>query len=96
MHDEPAIIRALRIVKSLHGGTSATQFARRMWPSDERWKLRVGDRRRAGLRLAGGGLLGKLQRAGLIDRVYCDNGGLVVGLTKAGHEKLRDLKGIST
>ncbi len=89
MKKSPSMARALRIIKS-HAIMSATHFGQTMWPTSPSWhrisKSGHGVTRGAGIRLAAGAYLAKLQKKGYISNIY------PLMLTKVGEAVLGELE----
>jgi len=85
--------QALEIVRD-HPGLEPAQFSRLMWPDSEGHQHHTkcgpkGTCRGGGMRLAAGGYLGKLVKAGLVERYF---GELISGfyLSKEGKRQLEE------
>ena len=85
--------KALEII-SQHGDNirCPTDFGHFMWPDAEGWrkvgKCGYGSTYGVGMRLASGGYLGRLRKAGLIDWRYCEHEGRQFFLTDEGRKAL--------
>lgn len=84
----PKAIRSLTIIRD-YPITYAAQFAKLMWPDAESWasvgKCGYGSSRGLGMRLGGGGYIGRLRKAGLVRGL---GQGERFHLTDAGREAL--------
>jgi len=82
--------RALEIVRD-RPGIAPREFAQAMWPNskghEHHHKCGHGSSKGGMMNMAGGGYLGKLVRAGLLERSYARHGS-VFYLTKEGQEEL--------
>jgi hypothetical protein len=88
-------LRALLIIRD-NNVTSAAEFAALMWPESSGWNRRVkcgnyGVSVGGGMALAGGGLVGKLVKRGLVVRVYAFDRTMRLHLTDAGYRVTQEV-----
>jgi hypothetical protein len=82
------------VIIGAHPGITPGMFAKRMWPDSPSWGRHTraghGSVTGAGIRQAGGALIGKMSRSGLVERDISSEGVTTAYLTVQGQQAITE------